>query len=137
MSDWNDTVIAEFRANEGRVGGGFEGAPLLLLHHTGRTSGKEYVAPVMYLAGSGDSVFVFASKAGAPDNPAWYDNLIASGSGTIEIGTDTYPVSVRDVTGTERDEVYAKQASRYPGFAEYAEKTEGVRVIPVLELTRV
>jgi deazaflavin-dependent oxidoreductase (nitroreductase family) len=136
MSDWNDQIIAEFRANEGRVGGQFEGAPLTLVHHSGRNSGKEYVAPMMYLPGEGGAIFVFASKAGAPDHPDWYDNLVAGGPATVEVGTETWPVTVRDLPEPERTEVYAKQAALYPGFAEYEEKTRGIRTIPVLELTR-
>ena len=136
--DWNAKTIAEFRANEGKVGGGFEGAPLVLVHHRGRTSGREYVTPMMYLANETDpdSVYVFASKAGAPVNPDWYLNLTAADGGRIELGSQTYDVSVRELTGAERDRVYAEQARRYPGFAEYERKTAGVRVIPVLELTR-
>ena len=133
---WNDTVIAEFRANEGRVGGSFEGAPITLLHHVGRRTGKEYVAPVMYLREDDDRIYVFASKGGHPDNPEWYANLTAAGRGTVEVGTETYDVTVRDLQGEERDRVFAEQARRYPGFADYAEKTAGVRLIPVLELTR-
>ncbi len=122
VSDWNVPVVAEFRANEGRIGGPFEGAPVLLLHHRGRTSGREFVAPVMYLADDSDpeTVYVFASKSGAPSNPEWYANLLASGHTTVELGADTYDVTVEDVTGDERDRIFAEQARRYPGFAEYA-----------------
>ncbi len=138
MDDWNAKTIAEFRANEGRVGGPFEGAPILLLHHRGRKSGRESVTPMMYLADEHDPdlVYVFASKAGAPTNPDWYYNLTTAGSAQIERGTETYPVIVREVTGTDRDRIYAEQARRYPGFAEYAEKTKGIRTIPVVSLRR-
>jgi len=136
-NNWNEKVIADFRANDGRVGGPFEGAPMVLVHHRGRRSGQEYVNPMMYLAAErGDgSIYVFASKGGAPTNPDWYYNLTAAGAGTIELGTGTFPVTVRELHGEEHDRIYAEQASRYPGFAEYAEKTAGVRTIPVLELT--
>lgn len=138
MSDWNAQIIDEFRANEGRVGGPFEGAPMLLVHHVGRKSGKQTVSPMMYLPDDADPdrIYVFASKAGAPTNPAWYYNITAAGRATVERGTETYDVSVAEVTGDDRDRIYAEQASRYPGFGEYAEKTEGIRVIPVLALTR-
>lgn len=138
MSDWNAGTIAEFRANEGRVGGPFEGAPVVLLHHRGRKSGREYVTPTMYLAHDSDPdiIYVFASKAGAPTNPDWYFNLTAAGDGSIERGAETYQVTVRDVTGAERDRIYAKHAGRYPGFAEYERQTAGIRTIPVLELRR-
>jgi len=138
MSDWNATTIEEFRANEGRVGGTFEGAPLVLLHHRGRKSGQEYVTPVMYLPHHADTnvIYVFATRGGTPVNPDWYYNLTAEGAGSVERGTETYDVSVRDVTGDERDRIYAEQARRYPGFAEYERQTEGLRTIPVLELRR-
>ncbi|MFF0816965.1 nitroreductase/quinone reductase family protein [Rhodococcus sp. NPDC003318] len=138
-NDWNANIIAEFRSNEGRVGGPFEGAPMVLLHHRGRKSGRELVSPMMYLADEGDPdrIYVFASKAGAPTHPAWYLNLVAADTAQVERGTETYPVSVDEVTGDERDRIYTEQASRYPGFAEYAAKTAGVRVIPVVALTRI
>lgn len=138
LNDWNAQVIAEFRANEGRVGGSFEGAPVTLVHHRGRRSGVERVNPMMYLADDADpdTIYVFASKAGAPTHPDWYLNLVAAGEGAVEVGTEQYDVAVRDLEGEERDTVYAEQARRYQGFAEYAEKTAGVRTIPVLALTR-
>ena len=139
MSDFNAGIIDEFRANHGKVGGPFEGAPLLLLHHHGRRSGTAYVSPMMYLADEKDpaTVYVFASKAGAPTDPEWYHNITMAGWAQVEIGDEKHDVTVRDVRGVERDEIYAEQARRYPGFAEYAQKTEGVRTIPVVALTRV
>jgi len=136
--DWNAKTIAEFRANQGRVGGPFEGAPIVLAHHRGRKSGREHVTPMMYLPHDTDPdiIYVFATKAGAPTNPDWYHNLTAAGDGSVERGTETYQVSVRELTGAERDRIYAEQARRYPGFAEYARQTAGVRTIPVLELRR-
>lgn len=137
-TNWNSNVIAEFRANQGRVGGMFEGAPIVLVHHRGRRSGKDYVSPMMYLADDGDpeTIFVFASKAGEPTHPDWYFNLKASGLAEVEVGTDTYQVTVSELAGEKRDQVYEKQADRYPGFADYARKTAGVRTIPVLALDR-
>ena len=139
MSDFNAGIIDEFRANHGKVGGPFEGAPLLLLHHHGRRSGTAYVSPMMYLADEKDpaTVYVFASKAGAPTDPEWYHNITMAGWAQVEIGDEKHDVTVHDVRGVERDEIYAEQARRYPGFAEYAQKTEGVRTIPVVALTRV
>ena len=138
MSDWNAKTIEEFRANDGQVGGTFEGAPLVLVHHRGRTSGREYVTPVMYLPDDSDPnvIFVFATRGGAPISPDWYYNLTAAGEGMIERGSETYDVTVRDLTGAESDRIYADQARRYPGFAEYERQTAGVRTIPVLELRR-
>jgi deazaflavin-dependent oxidoreductase (nitroreductase family) len=137
-NDWNTKIIEEFRANAGQVGGPFEGAPVTLLHHRGRRSGDDYVAPVMYLADDADpdTIYVFASKAGAPTNPDWYYNLTAAKTSSVEVGAETYPVDVDEVTGADRDRIYAEQARRYPGFAEYEEKTTGVRTIPVLALKR-
>ena len=137
-NDWNSQVIAEFRANEGRVGGNFDGAPMVLVHHVGRRSGKQGVVPMMYLADEADAstIYVFASKAGAPTNPDWYYNLTSAGEGRVEVGTEEFPVAVSEVTGDERDRIYAEQASRYPGFGEYEAKTAGMRTIPVLALKR-
>ncbi|MET9485448.1 nitroreductase/quinone reductase family protein [Nocardia sp. NPDC006630] len=138
MSDWNANIVAEFRANEGRVGGPFEGAPMVLVHHVGRKSGRKTVSPMMYMQDEQDpaTIYVFASKAGAPTNPDWYYNLTTAGKAEVEVGTEQYPVTVAEVTGPERDTIYAEQARRYPGFAEYAVKTEGIRTIPVLALRR-
>jgi deazaflavin-dependent oxidoreductase (nitroreductase family) len=137
-NDWNAKTIAEFRANEGRVGGVFEGAPLVLVHHRGRKSGRAHLTPVMYLPHDADDsiIYVFATKGGAPTNPDWYYNLTDAGEGSVERGTESYKVTVREPTGAERDRVYAEQARRYPGFAEYERQTAGIRTIPVLELTR-
>lgn len=131
MSDWNSQVISEFRANEGRVGGNFAGAPLLLLHTFGAKTGNELVKPMMYLDLDGRR-FVFASKAGADTHPDWYHNLVARPDVTVEAGTTTYAAKAVPLTGEERDRVYDEQARRYPGFAEYQQKTK--RVIPVVEL---
>jgi deazaflavin-dependent oxidoreductase (nitroreductase family) len=136
--DWNAQIIDEFRSNHGRVGGNFAGAPVTLLRHVGRKSGKQTVSPVMYLsdADNPSTIYVFASYAGATSNPAWYYNLTAAGTATIEVGDETLDVAIEEITGQERDRIYAEQASRYPGFAEYEQKTKGVRTIPVLALRR-
>ena len=137
-SDWNKNVIEQFRANEGRVGPPFAGAPMTLVHHRGRKTGTEYVNPTMYLPSDDDDkvMYIFATKSGAPNNPAWYDNLMASGSAEVEVGTETFPVTVHELTGADRDRVYAEQVRRYPNFGEYEKKTAGIRTIPVLELRR-
>jgi deazaflavin-dependent oxidoreductase (nitroreductase family) len=129
--NWNEQVIREFRANHGKVGGNFEGAPLLLLHTTGARSGQPRVNPVMYLP-DGNRYVVFASKAGADTNPDWYHNLRALPQAQIEVGDQTLDVEATEIKGPERDELYARQAGRYPGFAAYARKT--TRVIPVVAL---
>ncbi len=131
MPDFNSQVIEEFRANGGVVGGMFEGMDMLLLHHVGAKSGEERVAPLAYLQ-DGDGYAVFASKAGAPTNPAWYHNLKAHPETTIELGSETLPVVAAEATGEERDRIYNEQAARRPQFAEYEKKTS--RVIPVVLL---
>jgi deazaflavin-dependent oxidoreductase (nitroreductase family) len=133
MHDWNTKVIEEFRANAGKVGGQFEGAPVLLLTTTGAKTNQTRVNPMMYLA-EGDKVYVFASKAGAPTNPDWYHNLVAHPRVTVEMGPDTFDATATVVKGSERDRIYAEQASRYPGFAEYQANTN--RVIPVVAVDR-
>ena len=101
MNPDNKSVIAEFRPSEGRAGGIFEGEPMVLVHHLGRKSGQEYVNPLMYLPGENDdSIYVFASKGGAPTHPDWYHNLGAAGEATIEVGSSTYPVTVSELTVT-------------------------------------
>jgi deazaflavin-dependent oxidoreductase (nitroreductase family) len=136
--DWNSRIIAEFRANQGRVSGPFQGAPLTLVHHRGRKSGREYVNPVMYLQSEDDPtvMYIFATKSGAPVNPAWYYNLVQAGAGEAEVGAERFPVTVTELTGAERERVYAEQARRYPTFGEYEQKTAGIRTIPVLALRR-
>ena len=138
MSDWNAHTITEFRANEGRVGGVFEGAPIVLAHHRGRKSGRERVTPMMYLPHETDPdiIYVFATRGGAPTHPDWYRNLTAGGDNSVERGTETYKVTVRELKGAERDRIYAEQARRYPGYAESPRRTAGIRTIPVLELKR-
>ena len=130
--DWNAHTIAEFRRNHGRVGGPFEGAPLLLLHHVGAHSGKSRVNPVMYLK-DGDRYLVFASKGGADTNPDWYHNLKAHPDIQIEVGDKTIDVSAEEIVGAERDGLYSRQASLYPAFARYQRQTR--RTIPVIALT--
>jgi deazaflavin-dependent oxidoreductase (nitroreductase family) len=131
-SDFNARIIDEFRANEGRVGPPFEGTPLLLLHHTGARSGRDYVNPLAYLR-DGDRYVVFASKAGAPSHPAWYHNLKSHPEVEVEVGTGTVPVHATEADGEERDRLFSAQAERSPAFAEYQEKAGG-RVIPVMVL---
>jgi deazaflavin-dependent oxidoreductase (nitroreductase family) len=129
----NNQIIEEFRANEGRVGGPFQGATLLLLHTTGAKSGKERVNPVMYFDIEG-KVLIVGSYAGADVDPAWVHNLRANPRARIEIGTDSYDVVVRQLSRDERDAAYPRIVVTAPGFGGYQEKTD--RVIPVFELSR-
>ena len=134
LHERNRKNIEEFRANGGKIGGGFTGAPLLLLTTTGARSGKPYTTPVMYLP-DGDRLAVFASKGGAPTHPDWYHNLVAHPTVTLEVGTDTFEAHASVATGEERDKLFARQAELYPQFAEYQKKTS--RQIPVVVLQRV
>jgi deazaflavin-dependent oxidoreductase (nitroreductase family) len=131
-ADFNAQIIEEFHANDGRVGGMFEGMPLLLLHHTGAKSGKSRINPLAYQADGGRYV-IFASKAGAPTNPDWYHNLKANPNTSIEVGADTIEVVASEAEGDERERLYSTQAERVPQFADYEEKAG--RVIPVIVLT--
>jgi deazaflavin-dependent oxidoreductase (nitroreductase family) len=131
MSDWNTQIIDEFRANGGKVGGQFEGAPLLLLHTTGAKSGQARVNPMMYQA-DGDNFAVFASKAGAPTNPDWYHNLLANPRASIEVGDSTVNVIAKVAEGDDRERLWSRQKELYPGFADYEAKT--TREIPVIVL---
>jgi deazaflavin-dependent oxidoreductase (nitroreductase family) len=132
MSDYNAQIIDEFRANEGRVGGMWEGTPLVLLHHTGAKSGKNRATPVAYLSDGGRYV-VIASNGGAPTSPDWYHNLKAHPNITIEVGTGTIDVVASEATGEERERLFRTQAERFPQLSEHEQKTE--RVIPVMVLT--
>jgi deazaflavin-dependent oxidoreductase (nitroreductase family) len=132
--NFNAQTIAEFRKNHGKVGGYFEGAPLLLLHTTGRRGGREHVVPMMYLR-DGDRYLVFASKGGADTHPDWYHNLKANPKVKAEIGDETFDMRADEIKGRERDVLYGRQAKLYPGFAEYERKTK--RIIPVVALTKV
>ncbi len=128
---FNEKIIEEFRANDGKVGEPFEGAPLLILHATGAKSGQERVCPIVYQA-VGDGYAVFASKAGAPDNPDWYHNLKANPDASIEVGTETVAVTARELEGDDRTPIWEAQKAAMPGFAEYEASTD--RTIPVLVL---
>ena len=132
-NDWNRRMIEEFRANRGKVGGMWEGRPLLLLTTTGAKSGQRRTNPVMYLA-DGDRLLVFASKAGAPTHPDWYHNLLAHPQVTVEVGPETYEATAAALSGEGRDRLYAKQSELFPQFAGYQEKTS--RKIPVIALSR-
>ncbi len=129
----NRSVIREFRETGGKAGGMFEGKPLVLVHHVGAKSGTTRIAPLVPLL-DGTRIFVFASKGGADTNPDWYHNLVAHPHTVVELGSETFPVTARVLTGAERDDVYAKQVAVEPQFGEYQRKT--TRLIPVFELER-
>lgn len=132
IGDYNQRIIDEFRTNRGKPPSWGGSSPLLLLHHRGAKSGVQRVNPVAYLDDDGRYV-IFASKAGAPTNPDWYHNLRANPDTTIEVRRDTLEVTAGEVTGEERERLFAAQVQRSPQFAEYQQKTE--RLIPVIVLT--
>jgi deazaflavin-dependent oxidoreductase (nitroreductase family) len=135
MSDFNRAIIAEFRANAGKVGGYFAGANLLLLHTIGAKSGQPRTNPLVYVR-DGDRLVVAASKGGADTNPDWYYNLRANPTATVEVGAEQFPVRAMIVTEEpERSRLYAKLVEHRPGFAEYEQKTG--RKIPTAVLERV
>jgi deazaflavin-dependent oxidoreductase (nitroreductase family) len=133
VGEFNRGVIEEFRTHGGRVSGAFEGTPILLLTSTGARSGEQRTAPVAYLR-DGERLIVFASKAGAPENPAWYHNVTADPQVTVEVGNETLSMRAQELHGEERDLLFAQQVQALPQFGEYAKRT--VRTIPVIALTR-
>src|SRR5438105_3027655 len=135
MSNWNESIIDEFRANSGKVGGYFANTPLLLLHTVGAKSGQQRINPVAYVS-DGERLLIIASKGGADSNPDWYYNLLANPIVTVELGTEKFRARATPVTeGSERDRLYAKMVARNPGFADYEQKT--TRKIPAILRERV
>lgn len=133
INAFNTSIIDEFRANQGKVGGQFEGANLLLLHTTGAKSGQPRVSPLAYFRIDG-KLIIIGSFAGAPVSPAWVHNLRANPRARVEIGTDAFDVAAHELPADERAAFFDKVAAAAPGFAEYQAKT--TRVIPLFELNR-
>lgn len=135
--DFTARVIREFRENDGRVGPPFEGANLILIHHVGARSGTERVTPLVYYP-DGDDVVIVASAAAAPKHPAWFHNLMAHPRLTVEVatpdGAQTREVDAEQLTGAERDAMYARIVEVMPFFGEYEVKTAGIRTIPLVRL---
>jgi len=129
--EFNQGIIAEFRANDGVVGGPFDGAPMILVNHRGARTGVSHTAPLVYTR-DGDNYIVIASKGGAPDDPQWFRNLVANPDVTVEVGTETIPVRARVAKGEERSRLFRAQADAMPNFDEYASAT--TREIPVVVL---
>lgn len=134
MNERNKSIIEEFRANGGKVGGYFAGQPILLLHTTGAKSGQERINPVAYTT-DGERLIVIASKGGAPTHPDWYYNLVANPLVTVEVGTEQFQARASVLTEPDRARLYQKMVTVMPGFADYERKT--TRVIPVIALTRI
>jgi deazaflavin-dependent oxidoreductase (nitroreductase family) len=134
-NDFNQQIIEEFRANDGRVAGPFEGAALLLLTTTGARSGRPHTTPLGYLPDGDDRVLVIASAGGSPRNPAWYHNLLAHPRVTVETGTATYEAQAAPLDGPDRDRAFARAVANDPGWAAY--EARAGRVIPVVALRRI
>ncbi len=134
MAEFNRRIIEEFRANKGKVGGQFANAPLLLLTATGAKSGRQLTIPLAY-SRDGARLVVIASKAGAPNNPDWYHNLIANPVATVELGTERFQVRAHVTKGEERERLFRNQAQQMSVFNDYQKKT--TRQIPVLVLERI
>jgi deazaflavin-dependent oxidoreductase (nitroreductase family) len=132
VQDWNKQIIDEFHANEGKVGGPFEGTPILLLHSSGRKSGKTYVNPLAYQKLDDGTLAVFGSKGGMPTHPDWYHNVQANPKVKVEVGTEEFDATVRVAEGEERERIWTKQKEDFSGFAGYEKAT--TRVIPVVIL---
>ncbi len=133
QQDWNQTVIKEFRANQGKVGGYFQNMTLLLLHTTGAKSGKERINPLAYIK-DGDRYVIIASKGGAPSHPDWYHNLAANPDVYVEVGTEKFAASATITEEPERTRLFTQVETLYPGFKDYRMNTD--RIIPVITLTR-
>jgi deazaflavin-dependent oxidoreductase (nitroreductase family) len=134
FNDWNKAIIAEFRANAGKVGGQFEGAPMILLHHVGAKSGIERTTPLVYFPQADGSIVIIASKGGAPSNPDWYYNLKANPKFEVEVGSERFAVVAEELDDAERDALWPVLVAERPGFGDYQKNT--ARKIPVLRLTR-
>jgi deazaflavin-dependent oxidoreductase (nitroreductase family) len=134
INTFNNSIIDEFRGNDGKVGGQFANADLLLLTTTGAKSGQRRVSPLAYFRIDG-KLIIIGSFAGAPVNPAWVHNLRANPQAHVEVGTDAFDVTARELTSAEREELFPKVTAAAPGFAEYQAKTS--RVIPLFELQQV
>ena len=133
FNEFNRGVVDEFRSNEGKVGGMFAGAPMILVTHRGAKSGKEYTSPLVF-SRDGDTYVIIASKGGAPEDPQWYRNLVANPDVTVEVGTEQFAARARVAQGAERDRLFRAQADLMPNFDEYATKT--TRTIPVVVLEK-
>jgi len=133
-SDFTQSVIAEFRANKGRVGGELASTPILLIHHLGVTTRAERVTPVAYTSLPDGRVVIAASNGGSPTHPAWYHNLMAHPTIQVELGTETFTALAKEVTGAARAELWTELIAGTPALGEFQAKT--TRQIPLLTLTR-
>ena len=134
INDFNQQIIDEFRANQGKVGGPFEGSPVVILTTTGAKSGLQRTTPLVCREGDDGTIYVFGSKGGAPTNPAWFHNLLANPQVGVEHGAEQYEATATPLAGAERDAVFAQHVAAHPQFGEYQANT--TRLIPVVALRR-
>lgn len=133
-NEFNQRIINEFRGNQGKVGGQMAGLPLLLLTTTGAKTGRALTKPLAYTK-DGDRIFVIASFAGSPNNPAWFNNLLANPTVTVEVGSERFEARAVVTTGEERQRLFNTQADKIPIFHDYQKKT--TRQIPVVVFERI
>ncbi len=133
-NEFNQRVINEFRGNQGKVGGQMAGLPLLLLTTTGAKTGRALTKPLAYTK-DGDRIFVIASFAGSPNNPAWFNNLVSNPTVTVEVGSERFQARGVVTTGEERQRLFNTQADKIPIFHDYQKKT--TRQIPVVVFERI
>jgi len=134
VTEFDRTTVEEFRANGGQAGGALAGTPLVLIHHVGARTGIEHVTPLAYSALDGDSIAIAASNGGSPKHPAWYHNLRANPSITVELGTQRFDATAEEQTGPARADLWPKLVAQFPDLAEFAARTD--RPIPVFLLRR-
>lgn len=134
MNEFNQSIIDDFRANAGVVTNPmFEGASLILLHHRGAKTDTERVTPLVYQDLGDGRLAIFASMAGAPNNPAWYHNLVANPDTTVEVGSDTIEVAATVADAGTREPIWQRQKEQSTQFADYEAATD--RTIPVVVLS--
>jgi deazaflavin-dependent oxidoreductase (nitroreductase family) len=133
-TDFDDRIIEEFRANEGRVGGQLAGIPIILIHHVGARSGIERVTPLACTPQGDGRYVIVASNGGSPTHPSWYHNLKANPRIVVEVGTETFTVRAAELDGTARTQLWPKLVAAYPSLGEFETRT--TRRIPLLVLTR-
>ncbi len=137
---WNDGIIQEFRENRGHVETMGFGDALVIVHSTGARSGRPHEFPVAGLPDDGGARLIAASKAGAPDNPAWFHNLLVHPDVDVEVpdpsadnGIRTIAMRAERLEGSERDDAWERFKAASPGFASYEDKA-APRIIPVFRL---
>ena len=133
IKTFNRGLVEDFRANGGKVGGKYKGANLLLLTTTGAKTGQPRITPLAYFRFAG-KLIIIGSSWGAQSHPAWVRNLSANPSVHVEVGTESFDATARELPDAERDPVWVQVVATEPVFDEYQSRTD--RVIPLFELQR-